>query len=238
MCFSLPYLITPSLTPPLHFPSFFLTLLTLLLVQDYGNSSYWDERYAASSGEVFDWYQPYSTLKPQLTPYLSVDPEFEILIPGCGNSSLGADLYDDGYLNITNVDTSSVVISQMTDLHGDREEMEYTVMDCRNLEYLPDNCFDLIIDKALMDAQLCSEENIHNVNSMLSEMHRVLKPGGVYISISHGLPPTRLTYLNNKDLRWNVEFKKVNAPKGELEGESGSGGGESHFLYVAKKSGK
>ena len=93
-------------------------------MQDYGNSSYWDERYAASSGEVFDWHQSYKELKPQLLPFLSADPEFEILIPGCGSSSLGADLYDEGYLNITNIDMSSVVINQMGDLHADREEME------------------------------------------------------------------------------------------------------------------
>ena len=109
-------------------------------------------------------------------------------------------------------------------------------MDARNLEFLPDDCFDVIIDKGLMDAQLCSQENIQNVNAMLTEFRRVLKPGGVYIGISHGLPPTRLTYLNSKNLRWNVEFKKVAAPKGEIEGESGSS--ESHFMYLAKKSHK
>jgi len=209
-------------------------------MQDYGNSSYWDERYAASNGEIFDWYQSYQNLKSQLLPYLNVDSEFEILIPGCGNSSMGAELYDDGFLNITNIDVSSVVINQMGDLYADREEMEYTTMDARNLEFLPDDCFNLIIDKALLDAQLCSVENIHNVNSMLTEMHRVLKPGGVFLAISHGLPPTRLSYMNSKSLNWQVEFKKIAAPKGELqeggEGGGGGGGGESHFLYIAKKS--
>lgn len=34
------------------------------------------------------------------------------------------DLYDDGYLNITNIDISSVVVSQMNDRYADREEME------------------------------------------------------------------------------------------------------------------
>ena len=53
---------------------------------DYGNTRYWDERYAADDSAHFDWYQSYETLKPHLEPYLRKDAEFEILIPGCGNS--------------------------------------------------------------------------------------------------------------------------------------------------------
>lgn len=41
---------------------------------------------------------------------------------------LGAEIYDLGYVNITNIDISSVVINQMSDLYSDREEME-----CKNL---------------------------------------------------------------------------------------------------------
>ena len=69
-------------------------------------------------------YQGWDTLEPYLRPLLSKDPDYEILIPGCGNSRLGAALYDSGFLNITNIDISSVVISQMTDRYADKEEME------------------------------------------------------------------------------------------------------------------
>lgn len=37
---------------------------------------------------------------------------------------LGANLYDKGYSNLTNIDTSSVVISQMSNLYADRQDME------------------------------------------------------------------------------------------------------------------
>lgn len=78
---------------------------------------------------------------------------------------MGADLYDLGYENITNIDMSSVVISQMNDRFSNREEMEckaclfslftfdvyflfsVTQMDARNMEYLPNGCFDIIVDK-------------------------------------------------------------------------------------------
>lgn len=53
---------------------------------DYGNPSYWDERYAAEEGKAFDWYVDYARLKPFLLPYLRKTKDFEILYAGCGNS--------------------------------------------------------------------------------------------------------------------------------------------------------
>lgn len=52
---------------------------------DYSSISYWDERYA-SDDTIFDWYQDFTTLKSYITPYLKFSPDFEILVPGCGNS--------------------------------------------------------------------------------------------------------------------------------------------------------
>jgi len=81
---------------------------------------------------------------------------------------LGADLYDCGFSNITNIDISTVVINQMGSLYANREEMEckrnllcflhlsitflfitVSVMDVRNMEYVPEQCFDLVIDKGI-----------------------------------------------------------------------------------------
>jgi hypothetical protein len=42
---------------------------------------------------------------------------------------------------------------------------------------IPDQCFDLIIDKALLDAQLCTPHNIDNASALVQEMYRVLAPG-------------------------------------------------------------
>jgi ubiquinone/menaquinone biosynthesis C-methylase UbiE len=138
-------------------------------------------------------------------------------------------------VNIVNIDISSVVVNQMTDRYADREDMEFSVMDGRNLEYLPDSCFNIIIDKGLLDATLCGEKNIKNLQDMTKEMYRVLKPGGVYIAVSYGLPTTRMNYLTAKGLGWAVEFKKIAKPR--LDGSEGDseGSSETHFLYIARK---
>lgn len=211
------------------------------MASDYGNPSYWDERYSkhfdADDQAVFDWYIDYAHLKPILAPYLSRSSEdFEVLIPGCGNSSLGAEMYDDGIVNITNADVSAVVVNLMQERFADRSEMEFTVMNATRMEFLPDDCFNLIVDKALLDALLCSENNAQNVAAMLSEMHRVLKPGGVYVCVSYGVPKTRMGYLQAPGLGWNVET--VRMPKPQIEGYDEVGASDSHFIYICTKTGQ
>ena len=45
------------------------------------------------------------------------DKDTEIMILGCGLSNIGAKLYEEEYLYITNVDFSSVVIDYMRSKH-------------------------------------------------------------------------------------------------------------------------
>jgi len=203
---------------------------------DYGNRHFWDERYAEKGdGPCFDWYQDWTMLGPLLKPYLKDPMSFEILIPGCGNSKLGADLYDRGYRNITNVDISEVVVNIMADRFRDRDQMEFTAMDARNLELIPDNTFDLIIDKALLDALLCSDDNIISANRLVREMFRVLKPGGTYVIVSHGPPDTRIGYLRRpaQGLVWSVDT--VACEKNRLEGLEELPEHKNHFLYACRK---
>mmetsp|Transcript_3275 Transcript_3275/g.3238 ORF Transcript_3275/g.3238 Transcript_3275/m.3238 type:complete len:222 (+) Transcript_3275:17-682(+) len=198
---------------------------------DYGNPSYWDERYAAND-EPFDWYQDYSTLKDYLSKIISPSLSQEILIPGCGSSRLGPDLYDAGYTNITHIDTSMIVINQMNDRYFDREEMEFTFMDATNMEHIPDDCFDIVLDKALLDTLLCSENNLQKVEDYLFEIYRVLKSTGIFIIISHGLPLSRLDYFDQD--KWTIEPISIPKPpvRARLETTELS---QDHYMYVCKK---
>lgn len=42
---------------------------------------------------------------------------------------------------------------------------------------------------------LCSENNLKDIQSVLKEMYRVLKTGGVYLMISHGAPDHRVNHI-------------------------------------------
>lgn len=70
-----------------------------------------------------------------------------------------------------------------------------------------DGTFDVVLDKALLDAMVCSDGAQKNVELMLSEIHRVLTPTGVYICISHATEAQRKKYLKNLKL-YNWERKK------------------------------
>ena len=77
---------------------------------NYGCPKYWDDRYSkAGEDGAFDWLENFASLKGVLQEFLT-HKDMRILILGCGNADFSADLYDEGYENITNVDISAVVI--------------------------------------------------------------------------------------------------------------------------------
>ena len=187
---------------------------------DYGNPLYWQERYAYDPNASFDWYVTYEELKPILLACGALpnrnttttntnnknddDDDFEIFIPGCGNSTLPARLHADGYPNISCVDISSVVITQLSNRYNYCTEMDFSILDITDMPKNdpPDNCFDLIIDKALMDSLLCSDDAIRKVTIMIRNMYRILKSGGTYIVISHGTPISRLGLFTPPGINW------------------------------------
>lgn len=131
-----------------------------------------------------------------------------------------------------------------------------TIMDALKLDVIPDDCFDLIIDKGirtnfalcflynrilrcyfhvgLFDSQLCSQKNISNVQQLVQEMCRVLRPGGVYLLISHGSPDNRLGYLQRL-LPWKVEFKAIPKPRLENQSSEEEEIFRYHYMYICRK---
>lgn len=208
---------------------------------DYGSAAYWDERYSADENAMFDWYQGYDALKPHLLPFLKAGEDVEIYVPGCGNSNLSAKLYEDGYLNISNTDVSSVVISQMQERYSEYKEMEFSVLDATiaeedipaDEEPLLADCFDLTIDKALLDSLLCADDGFKKARVYLNEMHRVLKPGGVLAVLSFAAPDSRMGYFKADGLDWEVSHSEIEKPP--LESFKEAGASETHHLYVCRK---
>jgi ubiquinone/menaquinone biosynthesis C-methylase UbiE len=52
---------------------------------------------------------------------------------------------------------------------------------------------------------LCGDNAFLNVASMLKEVQRVLKPGGVYIAISYGKPENREFHFEREHLNFSLK---------------------------------
>lgn len=109
-----------------------------------------------------------------------------------------------------------------------------------------DGQFDYVIDKALLDSVICGPINNKNelsvTEQMLMEIHRVLKPTGAYICISHGQEIHRKKFLKNVKLfQWKYKkhyVPKVNPkgpPKLPAKGPQGDDKKLYHFVYVCRK---
>ena len=113
-----------------------------------------------------------------------------ILNIGCGNSKLSEEMYEDGYTTISNVDISDIVIDQMQEYYKEKiPSLKFLKADIRNMkEHFEDATFDVVIDKGTLDSILCGDSSGPNSIKALHEIYRVLKPNGVYICVTYGLP--------------------------------------------------
>jgi EEF1A lysine methyltransferase 4 len=186
--------------------------------------------------EQFDWYQRYGGIKDHLTQH--VKKTDYILMSGAGNSRLSEEMVNDGFQKIMNIDISEIVIKQMTSKYEDRvEQLLWQKMNVCSLEFA-DETFDAVVDKGTMDSILCGEGSTANVAKMCQEIYRVLKPNGVYVVISYGVPDNRLSYLENKELNWNVTMHTVPKPTVSAVQVSESDANAVHYIYVCQKGAK
>jgi len=153
---------------------------------NYGDATYWDDRYTQQKQTTFDWLESWSDVKESIErnavngcyqdqclvnkdQLVAIRNATKTLNLGCGNSVMCEDMYDDGYLHISNMDISSVCIDQMKGRNSQRRpEMDWEVMDVRDLKY-PNETFDLIVDKSTIDALLCGNYAYFNVAVMMKE---------------------------------------------------------------------
>lgn len=199
----------------------------------YGKAAYWDERYTRDP-EPFDWYQRWTGVRDIIMEHIK--PTQNFLVIGAGNSRLSEEMYEEGFRKQTNVDISSVVVKAMAEKYADKEGMSYVCMDLKQME-LGDAAFNAVIDKGTLDSLLCGEASTLNVQKALSEIARVLDTTGVFISISHGQPSYRLTYLQRLEFGWDVSVHTVAKP---IMGVTGNNIGTEekenvHYVYVCER---
>jgi EEF1A lysine methyltransferase 4 len=182
---------------------------------DYSKLDYWEERYEAHS-DPFDWYQIYSTLKEKIGSFIKTTDK--VLVLGAGTSSkkylfskkilnffilnflaLSESMYEDGIMNITNIDYSPSVVKLMQNRYHEMGcNIQYKEMNVTDMSDLKNNEFNVIIDKGTLDSVLCGENSIPLVDKMMREVYRILDHNGVYFCISYGDEDHRKTFFVNK----------------------------------------
>lgn len=122
------------------------------------------------------------------------------------------DMFEDGYEHLTMIDRSYWAIKFQLENNKYPQDLPYHCMDARDMSAFKDGIFDYVIDKSVLDSISCGPNPTSITEQMLSEIHRVLRPTGAYICISHGEENIRKKYLKNVSL-YQWKYKKHIVPK-------------------------
>ena len=187
----------------------------------FKKKDYWETRF--QSEDSYEWLVSYENVRSYLE--MSVKKSDKILVVGCGNSPFSNDLYDGGFENIVNIDFSAVVIEKMAIENGDtRPKMQWICMDMLQLDF-PDASFDVVIDKAAMDAIMVDEKDvwdpdqsiINDADRMCYGITRVLTYGGIFFQISFAQPHFRTKYLMGYHAESSREIDPYKSYSGNAE---------------------
>ncbi len=140
----------------------------------FRQSEYWDGFFKKRGRRAFEWYGEYAELCGVLHKY--VRTKDDVLVVGCGNSTLSADLFDVGYRSLVSIDLSDVVVSQMNRMHArDRPELKFLKMDATKMEF-SEGAFSCVLDKGTLDAMMTdgSEAIQATVQKMFDVSERVI----------------------------------------------------------------
>ncbi|KAM9583147.1 EEF1A lysine methyltransferase 4 [Trichechus inunguis] len=179
----------------------------------YRELQYWDQRYRdAAHSAPYEWFGDFSSFRALLEPELR--PEDRILVLGCGNSALSYELFLGGFPDVTSVDYSSVVVAAMRARYAHVPKLRWETMDVRALGF-PSGSFDVVLEKGTLDALLAGErdpwtvssEGVHTMDQVLSEVSRVLVPGGRFISLTCAAPHFRTRHYAQAHYGWSLRHR-------------------------------
>ncbi|XP_047311161.1 EEF1A lysine methyltransferase 4 [Impatiens glandulifera] len=194
----------------------------------YLDPHYWNERFAHE--EHYEWFKDYSHFRHLIKQ--NIKPNSSVLELGCGNSQLSEEIYKEGATNITCIDLSSVAVEKMKSRllsNGGYKEIKVMEADMLDLPF-SDESFDVVIEKGTMDVLFVDSGDpwnprpatVKKVMEMLRGIHRVLKPDGIFISITFGQPHFRRPLFNAREFTWSIDFETF-------------GDGFHYFFYILKK---
>ena len=159
----------------------------------FGTKAYWDDMYRGVGDfakEEYEWYFGWPEVKPYFQEH--VHTTSKVLIPGMGNDPLLLDLVGAGYGDITAFDYSKGAVARQAELLAyDANAEDVVTLLCRDARALDEawtGAFDAILEKGCLDALYLSDDTDGNVRKAAEELRRVLKPGGIFMSVSGVVP--------------------------------------------------
>ncbi|XP_062987924.1 EEF1A lysine methyltransferase 4 [Elgaria multicarinata webbii] len=175
----------------------------------YRDQSFWESRYRAEGANPAEWFGGLESFREQLETELNAGDR--ILVLGCGNSALSYDLFQLGYTDITSIDYSAACIASMQDRYAHCPGLHWAVMDARTLDFV-DGSFDVVLEKGTLDAMMVEETDPWNVShearmlldQVLTEVSRVLRAGGRFISITFAQPHFRKRHYAQPAYGWSI----------------------------------
>ncbi|CAJ0569506.1 unnamed protein product, partial [Mesorhabditis spiculigera] len=184
--------------------------------EDYAKLEYWDRRFEQE--KCYEWLCDFDAFSQLVLKRLKqLKPNPRILHVGCGSSQLSMRLYDAGFHDITNVDFSEVLISSSKARYGEGyPEMRWICDDMTSLCRLPSKSYDVVLEKATIEALLVGEKSpwspsdsaLKMVDDVFSSINRVLTSSGLFLSISFTQPHFRVPALLRRS-DWGVEVEEM-----------------------------
>jgi SAM-dependent methyltransferase len=172
----------------------------------FGTKEYWDDVYAGRGdfpADEYSWYYGFDDYGKHVKEFIP-NPQSHILVPGIGNDPILTDLIKAKYLKLTAMDYSEHAVERQQDLLfytklPPAASIDISQGDVRRLPTEWSGQFDAVVEKGVLDAVYLSGDG--NVEQAVDNLHRILRPGGIFLSVS-GVVPEELRNSLFEDWTW------------------------------------
>jgi ubiquinone/menaquinone biosynthesis C-methylase UbiE len=189
--------------------------------EEFRTREYWDRFFRERNEEAFEWYGSFEDVRAKIVEETRLKRGEATLVIGCGNSDFSAQLYDQGFHAIRNLDFSEQVIAEMRAKNQvSRPEMSWDLGDMTDMKELyADGQFDVVFDKGALDALMSveSEQVLRQAAAMFCEIDRVLSAKGRYLCITLAEPYILQNLLSgfttDASIPWSIGIESLNISK-------------------------
>lgn len=198
---------------------------------EFGDPAYWEAYYRAAPSqgeETWDWLVDWAQLKHALEPLAGRGAESRVLHLASGSSELPEDMYKSGYLRQTCLDISPAVVAHMAARTAAAcPSVRWLVGDVTDLRsVLPDETFDLVVGKSVLDTLVCADQWPLLVAKYLHEVDAVVAAGGVFVSVEFQQPQRMLPWFRHQAFSWSVRLLRLPDSRGKVSG---------NIVYICEK---